>query len=324
MTPYTAHPQQVDRAPERAVSSLAEQVETTDARAGIRTEQVDLRLAEVHTRVLAQLRLQQQQLSELSTALRRTGGELASLQPRLQGPERLLAETRALPFMSSDVFRVFDAGPAGSVFGYEAAHDTEDTDAYREFEELFRGSEAFIADRQRRYLDIVAGCEPAVDVGCGRGEFLDVLASAGIAATGVDSDAGMVARCRAKGHEATVLGDGVAHLESLEDASLGLVFSAQVIEHMPPQTLQRFLAVAARKLRPDGLLVTETVNPHSAAALKAFWVDITHQHPLFPETMLALTRIAGFSSAYVFHPNGSGDVESDRFDTGEYAVVARR
>jgi SAM-dependent methyltransferase len=133
----------------------------------------------------------------------------------------------------------------------------------------------------------------------------------------------MVARCREKGHE-VALGDGVAHMEGLKDGSLGLVFSAQVVEHMPPEVLKRFLAVAARKLRPGGLLVAETVNPHSVAALKAFWVDITHQHPLFPETMLALARIAGFGSAYVFHPNGVGDVERDRYTTGEYAVVARR
>ena len=93
---------------------------------------------------------------------------------------------------------------------------------------------------------------------------------------------------------------------------------------MPPDALKQFLALAARKLRPGGLLVAETVNPHSAAALKAFWVDVTHQHPLFPETMLALCRIAGFDAAYVFHPNGVGDVEVDRFTTGEYAVVARR
>jgi hypothetical protein len=93
---------------------------------------------------------------------------------------------------------------------------------------------------------------------------------------------------------------------------------------MPPDALKRFLAVAYDKLRPGGLLVAETVNPHSVAALKAFWVDITHQHPLFPETMLALCRIAGFGSGYVFHPNGVGDVERDRSTTGEYALVARR
>lgn len=317
MKPYTAYQHQVNASVERSLSALASQAERTAARAEVEAGQVDLRLVEAHTTALAQLRLQRAEIEELS-------GTAARLAQRLAPPERLVAEVRALPYMSGDAFRVLDGGAAGAVFGYDTPLPADDEGAYREFEELFRGSESFIADRQRRYLDIIGGCAPAVDFGCGRGEFLDVLKDAGIPATGVDADEGMVARCRAKGHAQTQLGDGIDHLESLEDASLGLVFSAQVIEHMPPADLRRFLEVAARKLRPGGLLVAETVNPHSAAALKAFWVDITHQHPLFPEAMLALVRIAGFASAYVFHPNGVGNVETDRYTTGEYAVVARR
>ena len=163
-----------------------------------------------------------------------------------------------------------------------------------------------------------------LDVGCGRGEFLDLLAEAGIEATGVDADAGMVERCREKGHAGTVHGDALEHLRSLADGTLGAVFAAQVIEHLDPPDLHEFLALARAKLRPGGLLIAETVNPHSVAALKAFWVDPTHRHPLFPETVLALTRGAGFASAFVFHPNGTGDAEHDRFTTGEYAVVAAR
>jgi hypothetical protein len=56
--------------------------------------------------------------------------------------------------------------------------------------------------------------------------------------------------------------------------------------------------------------------------LKAFWVDLTHKQPIFPEVALALCKTAGFASAYVFHPNGTGDVDRDRFVQGEYAVVA--
>lgn len=318
MRPYTAYQQQVNEALEQAVSASVEEA----------SRQLDRRLAEQQTVALAQLRRHTEQIRDVAAVSAKLGAEIAAeRQAREHGdaaPARLVAETRALPYMASEAFRTFDAGAAGTVFGYDDPKVSEADDDYREFEELFRGSEEFIAERQRRYLDVVGDRAPAVDVGCGRGEFLDVLASAGIAATGVDSDAGMVARCRAKGHEATVQGDGVEYLESVEDSSLGLVFSAQVVEHMPPETLRRFLAVAAQKLRPGGLLIAETVNPHSAAALKAFWVDVTHQHPLFPETLLALTRIAGFDAAYVFHPNGSGDVERDRYVTGEYAVVARR
>jgi len=70
------------------------------------------------------------------------------------------------------------------------------------------------------------------------------------------------------------------------------------------------------------VLIAETVNPHSPAALKAFWVDLTHQLPIFPEVLLQLCRSSGFEQGYVFMPNGSGDYESDRRTAGEYAVVA--
>jgi hypothetical protein len=93
---------------------------------------------------------------------------------------------------------------------------------------------------------------------------------------------------------------------------------------MSYQELLRFYELGLRKIRPGGLFILETVNPHSVPALKTFWVDPTHQHPLFPEVALALCEINGFESAYVFHPNGTGEVEVDRYDTGEYAVVAKR
>jgi hypothetical protein len=97
-----------------------------------------------------------------------------------------------------------------------------------------------------------------------------------------------------------------------------------VIEHLPYEELLRFYGLGLRKLEPGGLFILETVNPHSVPALKTFWVDPTHQHPLFPEVALALCEISGFESAYVFHPNGKGQVEVDRYETGEYAVVARK
>src|SRR6185312_13342377 len=285
MRPYTAYQHRVNVAVEQALANG---------------------LAGAQAGVLAQLRAQRERVDELSTALDNERAAVAAA-------SELVRAARALPYMASDVLHTFEAGAAGRVFGYDDAGAVAAGDDYREFEELFRGDEAFIAERQRRYLDVIGrDCAPVLDVGCGRGEMLDVLAEAGIAASGVDANAGMVARCREKGHDVT-LGDGVAHLEGLEDGGLGVVFSAQVVEHLPPDALERLLAAAVRKLRPGGVLIAETVNPHSPAALKAFWVDITHQHPLFPETMLALCRIAGFGSAYVFHPNGAGDVERDRF-----------
>ena len=81
------------------------------------------------------------------------------------------------------------------------------------------------------------------------------------------------------------------------------------------------LELGRRKLRPGGLFIAETVNPHRVSSLKTFWVDLTHQHPIFPEVALALSAIAGFESAYVFAPTFDS-FERARFEAPAYAVVA--
>ena len=192
---------------------------------------------------------------------------------------------------------------------------------YREFEAVFRGSEERVAASQRPYLALLEGHAPVLDAGCGRGEMLDLLRDRGIAAEGVDADPGMVERCREKRHD-VILGDVVEVLEGRDDASLGAIFSAQLIEHLPRRELECFFPLSARKLAPGGLFVAETVNPHSARALKAFWLDLSHQHPIFPEVALLLCRIAGFPEAYVFHPLGGGDATLDRYTQDAYAVLA--
>jgi SAM-dependent methyltransferase len=231
--------------------------------------------------------------------------------------------SRALPFMEGEPLAEFEAPVAGSVIGYRENGVEGAQWPYREFESVFRGSEERIASSQRPYLDLLAGHAPLLDVGCGRGELLDLLRERGIEARGVDLDPGMVARCREKGHDVAE-GDAVAYLEGVEDGAVGTVFSAQLIEHLPRPELERFVQLAHAKLAPGGLFVAETVNPHCARALKAFWLDLTHQHPIFPEVALMLCRIAGFPEAYVFHPLGSGDAAHDRFTQDAYAVVATK
>ena len=102
------------------------------------------------------------------------------------------------------------------------------------------------------------------------------------------------------------------------------MFAAQVVEHLPYEQLISFMRLAEQKLQPGGRLIVETVNPHAPGALKNFWLDLTHQHPIFPEVLLTLCRGIGFGSAYVFHPGASGDAEVDRQHAGDYAIVAER
>jgi 2-polyprenyl-3-methyl-5-hydroxy-6-metoxy-1,4-benzoquinol methylase len=233
---------------------------------------------------------------------------------------RLVDELRELPYIEGEPFEPFQA-PVGEVLGFRASRDGGAGEhAYAEFEDAFRGSAERVRESQRPYLDLLREHQPVLDVGCGRGELLELLAEQGIEASGVDNDAGMIERCAALGVTAT-LADANEYLEGIEDGSLGTIFSAQVIEHLPYPELQRLLALARRKLKPGGVFVAETVNPHRLASLKTFWVDLTHQHPIFPEVALALCGIAGFSSAYVFAPGYDSFVES-RYDAPSYAVVA--
>jgi glycosyltransferase involved in cell wall biosynthesis/SAM-dependent methyltransferase len=208
------------------------------------------------------------------------------------------------------------------VLGYCDGGDPVSADAlYRLFEDVFRGSESFIRDRQKGYIQLLRGHEPILDVGCGRGELLDLLTEENMTAKGVDIDPGMVRRCREKGHEVE-LADGLEYLSTLADGSLGSIFSAQVIEHLTYEALIRFFELACTKLDESGVFLAETVNPHSLGALKNFWVDPTHTAPVFPEVALLLARLHGFQAATIVFPNGSGDLERDRREQGEYAVVA--
>jgi hypothetical protein len=132
----------------------------------------------------------------------------------------------------------------------------------------------------------------------------------------------MVQRSRAKGHD-VALADAASHLRSLDDRSVPGIFAAQVVEHLDADQLTELLALIEAKLAPGGLAILETVNPHNPAAMKAFWTDTTHHHPLFPEVLLALCRLAGFESGEVRFPDETGDFDADIYASRDYAVHAR-
>jgi glycosyltransferase involved in cell wall biosynthesis/SAM-dependent methyltransferase len=235
---------------------------------------------------------------------------------------RLLEGAKARPGSTHWAISYMDDQGRRALGFREAAGDDEG-EGYRAFEDIFRGTEDQVRAGQQAYLELFDGREWVLDIGCGRGEFLDALRDRGIGARGVDLDPTMVERCVEKGHDVK-LADATSYLSDLDDGSVPGVFAAQVIEHLSHEQLNDFLALIHRKLGPGGVLVMETVNPHNPAALKAFWTDTTHHHPLFPEVTLALCRLHGFDSGDVVFPNATGNFDEDVYGNRDYAVVARK
>ena len=170
---------------------------------------------------------------------------------------------------------------------------------YLGFEHAFRGSEAEIQRRLAAYVPRFLGQADVLDIGCGRGEFLELLRAQGISGRGLDLNSAMVEAARSRGLDA-VQADALAHLTSLPDATLGGLFASQVVEHLPAPYLMTLLETAAHKIRPGGLIVLETINPTCwVAFFESFLRDVTHVWPLHPDTLQYFLRVSGFTGVDV-------------------------
>lgn len=176
--------------------------------------------------------------------------------------------------------------PPGSLDSYK----------YVGFEDRFRGSPDEIRARLTTYVPLFAGASDVLDVGCGRGELLDLLVGAGVKARGLDLNHEMVELCRSRGLDVAE-GDLLSHLESLPDRSLGGLIAIQVVEHLEPSYLMRALETAYHKLRPGSHVVLETINPACWFAFFSSYIrDLTHVRPLHPDTLTYLLTASGFQA----------------------------
>jgi len=170
---------------------------------------------------------------------------------------------------------------------------------YAGFENRFRGYEENLLRAQKRYLPYFLNKKNVVDLGCGRGEFLQILKENNIESYGVDSNDEMIEICREKGLKC-IKSDILQHLVSLEDESLGGIFSAQVIEHLPPKYLIELIRKSYFKLKKNCYLVLETINPTSLFSLiNTFFLDLSHQKPIHPQTLKFLFEISGFEEVEI-------------------------
>jgi SAM-dependent methyltransferase len=243
----------------------------------------------------------------LNTRFERTTTTLASADADLrtsvavaqQASQALKREVERMLESQPEPARPTVSVPGSSPSSAEPFGQFLDSFKYVGFEDLFRGSRDAISNRFASYVPLFAGKHNVLDVGCGRGEFLELLRAAGVGARGIDLNHEMVELCRERGLD-VVKADAVGYLSGLADASLDGIFSAQVVEHLKPSYLLRFLELTFEKLRPGGTLVLETLNPACWVAFFDSYIrDITHVWPLHPDTLKYLVLASGFTQADV-------------------------
>ncbi|GJI96148.1 hypothetical protein RugamoR57_28660 [Duganella caerulea] len=210
---------------------------------------------------------------------------------------------------------------------------------YRAFEDRYRGSRELIKQRLRAYEPFFAPLRTlqdppaALDLGCGRGEWLELLGEQGFHAHGVDLDDGMLAACRERGLDVE-LGDAVACLRALPDNSLAVVSAFHLVEHIPFELLQTLVAETRRVLLPGGLLIMETPNPENlVVGASSFYLDPTHLRPIPPQLLAFVTEFGGFGRHKVVRLQEEAGLRGDTpvalinvLDgvSPDYAVVAQK
>lgn len=199
------------------------------------------------------------------------------------------------------------------------------------FAERFRGPEDYVREEFKAYVDLFRGARGVLDIGCGRGEFLELMRDAGIEATGVDGSAQAVTLCRSKGLQ-VVEADLFDYLAS-PGVPFDGVFCAQVVEHLPPAVLPELIRLVAARLNPGGIVLFETPNPECLAIFAThFYIDPTHTRPVPAQLLRFYLEEAGFGEIEVTYrqtdlPEAANLPDEFRrkfFNGYDYAITARK
>jgi SAM-dependent methyltransferase len=218
-----------------------------------------------------------------------------------------------LVMVERELSRAIERPAAAAAASTDAAPFTDlGSVVYLGFEDRFRGTTEDIRARLTSYLPLFSTAADVLDVGCGRGELLELFRQHGVTARGIDTNPAMVDECRSRGLDVE-RADALSFLEAREDASLGGLSAIQVVEHLEPAYLVRVLELAYQKLRPGAPLVLETINPACwMAFFETYLRDLTHARPLHPDTLRYLVQASGFASVNIEYRQPVMD--ADRLD----------
>ena len=214
-----------------------------------------------------------------------------------------------------------------------------DENFYRAFEDRHRGTRETIKSRLRVYLPIIrpllafdSECKVA-DLGCGRGEWLELMAEAGFEAHGVDLDEGMLDDCRERGLSASKE-DAFTYLRALSDESIAIVSGFHLAEHLSVDYLHNLVRESLRVLKPGGLLIMETPNAENLiVGANNFYMDPTHKRPIPPLSFSFLMEFYGFARIKILRLQESAELANREkvqiMDviagvSPDYAVVAQK
>ena len=209
---------------------------------------------------------------------------------------------------------------------------------YKAFEDRCRGPQADVQARQSAYLPLLEmlkdiGIVSALDIGCGRGEWLTLLRNQEFSANGVDLDATMVRTCIEKGFAVTQQ-DAVEALNQRADESEALITGFHIAEHLPFEALFALVNASLRVLKPGGVLLLETPNPENiSVGTSSFYMDPTHRKPLPPGLLQFICEYSGFAPVKIIRLHERQEVLEKEYPTlmdvfwessPDYAVVAQK
>lgn len=299
---------------------VAEAAQAQAERHDALSTQVSARANELNSRLVSMMKASETQVRETTTQIqqirdrhadftRYSETEIAKLLTQAQQLRRELALQRA-------VLAVLEEGRPSTKRDEMAASTVEahpSLDAvYVELEDRFRGSRDDVKSAQTFYLPLVRTAlnqdRPVVDIGSGRGEWLELLREAGAKAIGVDTNRVMIDLCRERGLE-VVEQDALSYLRRLADESLRAVTGFHIIEHLPPETLMLLLDQIMRTLRPGGFVAFETPNPDNLfVSGNYFYFDPSHHHPLPSKLVKLFLESRSFQNVEVtpLHPCAEG------------------